>query len=273
MTKIDAIVYSYKNKNLPNVVDTLINNTKSEIAVYVFDQHPILRDKLFAQSNVKYEHIFWDFITSPCIYKNRIIKESDADYILIISDDVLVSKNWDESLINFVTKRSHVVSGAGKLELRQKDLFSFEKSYQNFDSFMYSAWIDRNFIFGKSDNVKLINYPTHLKYFGEEEYLAAAWYQNGIKIYTAPSKTYEDLGVRSIEKLYVPYSLEHNYNDVVELFKNNSDLNHILECYGLSIDSWHYLPYEKNDVSYDAFNLEFDDVDSTKFMAKVSAIY
>lgn len=273
MMKIDAVVYSYKNKNLPNVVDTLIKNTKSNITVYVFDQHPILRDKLFTQSNVKYEHIFWDYITSPCIHKQKIIKESNADYVLIMSDDILVKDGWDESLINFVDKHDHVVSGAGKLSITKKDLFSFKKDYEEFNSFMYSAWVDRNFIFGKLEHFNKIEYPVHLKYFGEEEYLSAAWHLENVKVYTAPSKTYQDLSVRTIENLYVPYSTEHNYNSVVDLFKNTDGLKHILDCYNIDINNWHRLPYERNDVSYDAFSLEFDDVDSTRYVAKVSAIY
>lgn len=273
MMKIDAVVYSYKNKNLPKVVDTLIKNTSSEITIHVFDQHPILRDKLFTQENVIYEHIVWDYITSPCLHKQDIIKNSSADYILIISDDILVSENWDESLINFVSKHGHIVSGSGRLMIRQKDLFAFEKVYDDFNSFNYSAWVDRNFIFGKTKNFAEIEYPTHLKYFGEEEYIAAQWHLNGIKIYTSPSKTYSDLNVRTIENLYVPYSLEHNYNTVVEMFKKTPSLHHILECYNINIDNWYKLPYEKNDVAYDPYGLEFDDVDSTKFMAKVSAIY
>jgi hypothetical protein len=109
---IEATIYSYKNKNLLDVVNTLVQNTTNEIIINVYDQHQFDRSTLFQNYyNVIYNHIFWDYQDSPTKYKAITIAETNADYILLLSDDVIVRPGWDVELINFIKDSQVVISG------------------------------------------------------------------------------------------------------------------------------------------------------------------
>ena len=152
---ISCVLFSYKNKNLKKVVDELILNTKNEIFIIVFDKHNLNRKNLFTDSvyknKVEYRHLNWDDIDSPINYKKQILYNSRSEYFLSISDDVLVSKNWDEELIDFLKTKNVVLSGSGKLTLTKKNLFFFTQLREKSLSFNKTNFIDKNFIFCKTD--------------------------------------------------------------------------------------------------------------------------
>lgn len=282
MTKIDAIIYSYKNKNLKLVVDTLLNNTVNDIFVYVFDQHPLDRSAMFDDSRVLYEHIFWDAIQSPCERKGHIVNISTADYILELSDDSIVSENWDESLITFISGEQRIVSGNKKVKLDNSDRFFLKTTATISHSFELSGYIDRNFIFASRNIWNSITYPYYLKYHGEEEIMSLDFFKAGKNIYSAPYTTYKDLGVRTLDNYYVPFSKDHNYNMVVDsMIKSEKEevgsfrksLNDFLEFHGISDLTLNKLPYSTNDVSYNPYGLSFQDIDARKFISNTKAIY
>jgi hypothetical protein len=281
MKKIEAILYSYKNKNLKLVVDALLSKTKNEISVNVLDQNSIDRSKVFLDSRIKYTHIIWDRIDSPNEKRVSCIDDSEADYILQISDDCLVSDSWDLDLIKFIEKENCIVSGNEFVELLKNDLFFLGKNYKPSNSFQKTNYVSRNFIFSKSKIWKTVQYPYELKFNGEEELLSLNFFKRGFDVYCAPSALYKDLGLKTLERLYVPFSKDHNYNTFVEQIngtRNNDSKGmqrttaDFLNFHNLSGLTLLPLPYPTNDVSYDHYGLDFQDVDARKFISGTKLI-
>jgi hypothetical protein len=50
-------------------------------------------------------------------YKKDIVERSNAKYIMILGDNVLLSKDWDDTLISFVDLNNCVVSGNQKVSI------------------------------------------------------------------------------------------------------------------------------------------------------------
>lgn len=278
--KIDAIIFSYKNRNLKRVVDALLSNTTNEIFVTVFDQNPIDRTEIFADPRIDYSHVVWDKIGSPSERKGDAINKSQADYILELSDDSLVSMGWDEMLIKQVEEKSCIVSGRGKVNVFKDGYFFIEKNNSPEEPSQLTNYIDRNFIFSSQRIWKSIQYPYYLKYNGEEEALSLDFFMSGYDIYSAPQITYEDLGLRTFQNLYVPFSKDHNYNMVVDklnesISKTNSRRSgkDFFHFHGIEDATLKHLPYPTNDVLYDQYRLKFQDVDARKFISKTKSIY
>ena len=271
---ISCVLFSYKNKNLKRVVDELILNTKNEIFIVVFDKHNLNRKNLFSDSvyknKVEYKHVVWDEIKSPIDYKKEILHNSNSEYFLSISDDILVSKNWDEESINFLKTTNAVLSGSGKLNLEKKNLFFFKQLREKSLSFNKTNFIDKNFIFCRTSILKGV-YPNNLKYFGEDEMLSLNLFNKNTEIFSLPSGLYKDLLVRSIENSYTTFSLEHNYNLVVEAYKKAPE--EFLAACGIDKDALYPLPYAHNDVEYDPDGLSFQDLDARKFVMDIRGIY
>jgi hypothetical protein len=271
---ISCVLFSYKNKNLKKVIDEIILNTKNEIFIVVFDKHNLNRKNLFADSayknKVEYRHLTWDDIDSPIDYKKQILYNSKTEYFLSISDDILVSKNWDEDLIEFLKTKDAVLSGSGKLTLVKKNLFFFTQLREKSLSFNKTNFIDKNFIFCKTDLLKEA-YPDNLKYFGEDEMISLNLFNKKIDIFSLPSTIYKDLMVRSIENSYTTFSLEHNYNLVIEEYKKAPE-EFLISC-GIDRDSLYPLPYGHNDVEYNPSQLSFQDLDARKFVMDIRGIY
>jgi hypothetical protein len=287
MNDIDVIIYSYKGKLVKDVISSVIANCsgKRKINVVLMDQHPLVREKLFADfPNLYYNHIFWDIQVSPLFYKNDAVNHSKSKYILILGDNVLLNKDWDEELINFVVKTNAVVSGNKKVSISHDSLFYLKKSLTESESFALTNFIDRDFIFFEKDNFKKFAYPTYLKYNGEEEALSLSVFASGTDIYCSPSQTITKVGKSTIEELYVPFSINHNYNEVVQLLHTGSnsfndgsswsrsvkDFSDFHKIDFLNINS---LPFQTNDVSYDPANMNFNSVDARRFVARTKAIH
>jgi len=287
MNDIDVIIYSYKGKLVKDVISSVVANSsgKRKINVVLMDQHPLIREKLFADfPNLYYNHIFWDIQVSPLFYKNDAVNHSKSKYILILGDNVLLNKDWDEELINFVVKTNAVVSGNKKVSISHDSLFYLKKSLTESESFALTNFIDRDFIFFEKDNFKKFAYPTYLKYNGEEEALSLSVFASGTDIYCSPSQTITKVGKSTIEELYVPFSINHNYNEVVQLLHTGSnsfndgsswsrsvkDFSDFHKIDFLNINS---LPFQTNDVSYDPANMNFNSVDARRFVARTKAIH
>ncbi len=274
---IDILLYSYKGKHLKEVVDSILDNTESKVFITLIDQSPILKDEIFGNiQNMNYRHARWDAIQSPCEYRQREIESSRSNYFLIISDDIVLSKGWDRELISFVDQNDSIVSGDYLPSISHKDLFSLKKSKQPCHGMCLTNYIDRNFIFGKTSTFKKIKYPGFLKYNGEEEMTSLLFFMAGVQIFSARPGLYKDLGLRPIENLYVPFSLDHNYNKFIEYIAANQDNEKLREFFmfhNLDISRIKRLPFDTNDPEYDPYNLNYLNVDHTKFLSQVNAIY
>jgi hypothetical protein len=277
---IEVILYSYKNKNLRTVVDSILNNTIDDVLVHVYDQHPIDRSTLF--TDVDYNHIFWDKIDSPCELKGSLLHQAIATHVLLVSDDVVVSPGWDVVTKEFIDNRDIVVSGAGVIGINKVDLFSVKPLYQNTDHFFLSQYAVREFVFASREVWNKFSYPYYLKYNGEQEMLSLNIFRSGVDIYSAPTHLYTDLKLRTIENLYVPFSKDHKYNDVIgELYDRDRDeymkyprwKDEFLRVHSLHEAKIKRLPYQNDDVSYKPEQLAFQDIDARKFISKTKAVY
>lgn len=287
MNDIDVVIYSYKGKLVKDVISSVVANSsnKRKINVVLMDQHPLIREKLFADfSNLYYNHIFWDIQVSPLFYKNDVVNHSKAEYILILGDNVLLNKDWDEQLVDFVNKTNYVVSGNKNVSISQDSLFYLEKSLTDSESFSVTNFIDRDFIFFQRDKFKKFDYPTYLKYNGEEEALSLSIFASGTDIYCAPSQTITKVGKSTIEELYVPFSINHNYNEVVQLLHTGSNsfndgsswsrsVKDFSDFHGIDFLNINRLPFQTNDVDYDPANMNFNSVDARRFVARTKAIH
>jgi hypothetical protein len=287
MNDIDVVIYSYKGKLVKDVISSVVANSsgKRKINVVLMDQHPLIREKLFADfPNLYYNHIFWDIQISPLFYKNDAVNHSKSKYILILGDNVLLNKDWDEELINFVVKTNAVVSGNKKVSISHDSLFYLKKSLTESESFALTNFIDRDFIFFEKDNFKKFAYPTYLKYNGEEEALSLSVFASGTDIYCSPSQTITKVGKSTIEELYVPFSINHNYNEVVQLLHTGSNsfndgsswsrsIKDFSDFHGIDFLNINRLPFQTNDVDYDPANMNFNSVDARRFVARTKAIH
>lgn len=285
MSSISIIIYSYKSKSLRSVIENTMNMSsgKNDITVKVIDQYPLIRSEAFNEiKEVEYKHIFWDHITSPCKHKLNAISKSNTDYILILNDNTLLSKDWDLELIKNINK-DILISGTNIKKMKYLNMFKFTYDIEQSNNITKSNIIDRSFIFGQSDVIKKIKYPSYLKYNGEEELLSIMYFCNGIDIYSMPNQFCVSTTDRIISELYTTFSKDHNYNELVEIIKtgknNFTDLtgSHrpVSEFFKFHNTDQYYIkkiPFPDTDVEYNPHNMEFDSVDSKKFMTKVNFI-
>lgn len=287
MNNIDVFIYSYKGKNIKDTISSLFENVSqhSKINLWLVDQHPIDRtEQIGKRFSVKYSHVFWDSNISPCIFKKESCVNTNADYMLILGDSVFLSKDWDIRLIEFINNRDIVVSGNKKIKISNKNNFYISKTYEDTEDFILNQFIDRNLIFAKGSLFKKINYPDYLKYNGEEETLSLDLFTSGVDIFAAPTDIAFTVNEDNINSIYVPFSLNHNYNEVIRLFKyghnkfisiknRNMTLLDFSKYHNFDFSSLSELPFYTNDVSYNPNNLNFNQVDARKFVARTKAIH
>jgi hypothetical protein len=199
-----------------------------------------------------------------------------------LSDNIYLPKNWDRVLIDNIKEKA-VISGCGKTNLKMNGLFYLDQNRSNTDFFSLSQYVDRDFIFGSTNVLKQYIHPNYIKYNGEEEHLSVLYFCNGIDVYSCPSNFYNKTNNETIKSLYVPFSINHNYNFIVDLLKygknkftNMRNLDRSIkdfeEYHKISFEDLEYLPFPMNDVEYDNVNVEFDNIDQRKFMTRTHSI-
>jgi len=278
---ICVVIYSYKSSNLLDVVETLYKNTSntSVLAVTVYDQHQLNRKAKFEDYDLmSYEHVFWDHMYSPITYKKKHSQLNMNEYILFISDDVMLPVDWDVTLKQFINGRDDiVVSGSGKASVSIEGKYFLKNTSSHSDSFSVSNYIDRNLIFSKGKLFHKLEFPTSLKYLGEEEFLSVEVIKNQGTIFSCPSDFYVDLGVRTLENLYCPFSIEHHYNQFVDYVKNpEEDLDPVtafFSYHNLDPKELKRLVYQIDDVLYDPNTMEIVDVGGERYVDHVKSIF
>lgn len=253
------------------VLDSLLKSCNHISNVTVYDQNPINRKEIFSSyKRVSYNHIFWDWQTSPVVYKAAGVNGFESEYTAIISDDVLMKPGWFEAASQIIDSAGpqSMISGFGKTSFFIKDLFTLGVLSEVSAEFNITKVVDPTFIFGKSADLGLIKYPKEIKYFGEAELLSFESFLIKLKIFSMPSSFYENLNQKTLENKYKTFSLYHGYNRIFEV---------------ISQDFWQYLgyeacpikrlPYNPNDVYYNPNQTQFDQIDGRKFLSGIKAIY
>jgi hypothetical protein len=290
MNSIGIGIYSYKGKKIFDVIDNLLKNKNENtiITINLKDQHPMDRSeqfksiiKKYKNVNGSYHHVFWDWITSPITHKQEILRITKNEYYLFLSDNILLSKNWDLELINFINNKNIILSGNKNIKLINKNLFYIDKIENDIDIFTKTQYINRDFIFGRTSIIKTIDLPKYIKYDGEEETLSIKYFISGFDIYAVPTNLYSYCCETSIKNIYTPFQTGHNYNEVVSLMKNGHnlfesyDINKIKEFWqyhNFNINKIKKIPFETNDVDYDPNSAKYDKIDGRRFIDKQNAI-
>jgi hypothetical protein len=285
-TNLTIVVVSYKDKNLFDFVNNLDKNTISDHSIEVFEQHPVDHYKDFWEiPKCSYEHKIWDDIAGLTVKKiSKIEPRLDSStHICIITPDSVLSYGWDKELLEFMNSNDNVViSGGGLISVTHKDLFSLEAKYVPSKHFSKTNFINKNFIFAKSEAFNNIVMPNFLKYYGEDEYWTLAFMSNGYEIFSCPDNIYVDKMYRSIENTYHTFSSEHNYNVVVDILnKIDNDrygitdeaIDRFANFHKIDTAKILKLPYQTNDVLYDPYDLKMHDVDARRFIAGTKAVY
>ena len=106
----------------------------------------------------------------------------------------------------------------------------------------------------------------------------------GNNIYCAPSEIFTKVGKPTIEELYAPFSINHNYNEVVELLHHGSNsfidlrskvrsVKDFAKFHDIDFLNLKKLPFQTNDVAYDPADMNFNSVDARRFVARTKAIH
>lgn len=283
---IRVIIYSYKGKMLKDVVRSAMSQSSGEtiLTFDIWDQYPLIRNEVFSNiENTNYNHIFWDHIHGPTKYIKASGLLSKEDYVLILSDNIILPSNWDTFLISLVEDKDTIVSGSGQLDIVQNNLFYLDKVVKTTNEITETKYINNDFIFTSNRIFQEIKYPSYLKYHGVDDHISFVAFCKGISIISCPSQYYNVLEKMPLESLYTPFSLDHNYNEVVSLIKNKSNnyvsltntkeaVEGLIKYKGIDLNNLFPLPFENNDVLYDPHNMSFDSINSRKFMTKVNYI-
>lgn len=280
---IFVYVYSYKEPNLLDFVNHLIDSSSknNRLHIYISDQNNLTRLKQFTEhKNIFYEVIWWDELVSPLHYLKKCIEqnyEKEYDYALLLKQHIEMPKNWDTELIGMLPSDS-VISGSGSYNFSIDKNFYIKKENVNTEAIAKTSYIDRNFIFGLFNSIKKIEIPTKIKYYGEEEYISMDLLNRGIDIYSLPSNYYRKVSLPIHERGYVPFSLNHNYNEVLDLLINNKtsklvylDPSKFLSATKIGVSGLSLLPFDFNDIEYDRHS-SLDNVGGRRYIEKLNAV-
>ena len=281
---IEVIIYSYKGKYTKDVISNLDKNKSGQnnVSIVLIDQHPLDRTEDFKQSVLRYKHIFWDLQISPIALKAKEVRQSRGEYTLILQDNVLLNKDWDQELIQ-VLGEDQVISGNHAINIKNKNLFYIEKEKVSISTKCLTNLISRELIFAKTRLLKGVAFPEYLKYNGEEESMSIDLFTRGINVHACPSSFYSLVGSPTIETLYTPFSINHNYREAIRLCQTGSNtfynfnnrlrsLDDFYEAISFNFESIEQLPFVQDDVLYNPHKLNFNKVDARKFIDRTRKI-
>jgi hypothetical protein len=267
---IGICIYSYQNKKLLDTIEEIKDKSskKNMLYFYIIDQNNVDRTRSFGEPefyhSTSYNYIKWDSIKSPIEYKQQALNILNKTYYMQVEDSLNLIQNWDQYAIDFISNnKGSILSGNSNVVLDNKDHFFIQATRTPSKEFNEINYIDRNFLFGLTEDFKKISYPKHLKYNGEEESISIDMLNKGIKIYNFPDE-YLSLNKNILENEYVPFSINHNYNKFVNAYKDE-----IKKYFNLDIEP---LPFEDNDVAYDPAQSQTDKIGGLRYINKVKEL-
>lgn len=294
---IDVVIYSYKSKDVIDTLEQLIlkSSKKYNFNIYWYDQNGLDRSKLLIDLvkdkslHGNYIPVHWDSINGAVIHKNNIFKNiKSTGYLLMINPGTIFKTNWDAELIEFIKDKKIIISGNNNIKITKNNLFFIKKNMIESKDFTLTNYIDRSFIFGKVSNFKnsffgSYNFPSWLKYYGEEELLSLQYFKDKIEIFSCPNTVVQSSVYSTIEDFnyYITFSKYHNYNEVISLFKNginNIDqidddiITNFNDFHNFDFSSLSYLPFSTNDVEYESSKSKYDKIDGNRFLKPIRKV-
>jgi len=260
--KINIFIHSYKNKNLLDSINSLINLSSKEfyLKFFIYDQSNVSKEKdYYSYHNVNYKFIKWDDFMGVPYYRKEVLN-SECDYYLEISDKVFLTQNWDKNLITFLKLKDNIViSGKGKSNLKLNN-FIIEKEEEFVNDFYLNNWIETNFLFLDKKYIKFLLSLNIFKYYGQDLFLLATLIKNNINIYSCPSNFYNIKEINNLEKTYSMIELYFNYNNAIKYLKQNRNQLKIFEIdKGIDINELSYLPFNNTGVEYSNIVSDLDE--------------
>jgi len=273
MKSIKVFIYSYKNKDLSNQLQEIIDNESksNSIRYYVYDQNNVNRDFLFNKfgDNVKYNFIRWDDLKSITHHRNlTILNQNNTDYYFEINPNISVFKNWDEYLISNIHEKN-IISGFGKSKLNIDRFYIIDKSdYTN--NICESNYMDIDFIFCKLSDAMHLMRLRQLKDLGQNLFATLIFMGNGYKIMSLPSNLYNKK-IQDNSDTYKAFSANHGYNDMLNEVKSYNNDN-FESFHDIKIADIKNIPYQVNDVPYDNYQISIENLDNPRFLSGYSKV-
>ncbi len=279
MSHIVININSYKSKGLLECVNSIQNNSSglNTFEIHVYDRNNLDRQKHF--SNVKYEYFIWDKQVSKFAIRESVAHKSQGDYFLSLDQSANLCKNWDTELIA-MHNGNDVLSGNYGIEFSKE--YKFVTEYRELDIFekVLTNFISPRFIFCKL--IDFQNFPTlsKLKHRGESEVLSIFLNLLGVSIYAVPTNMFKFLDNDITTQDYLPFSINHNYNLVLDMIKGKDnvffntpiDIERVINKIGYDFTKLSYHPFQENDVEYST-DTSIDELSGTRFFGGVRSIY
>lgn len=280
MSKVVVIVYAYKDKLLRNCIDSILKNSSgvNDISVNVIDKNNLDRSENF--KDISYSHEMWDSVKNKFTSRNDIVKSTHGEYLLYVDGSKTFIEDWDIKLIDLLGN-NEVLSGTNQVTFLNSDhKFFTTYSKDSVKEKTLTKWIDGSFIFTTFDIFKDFPILDSLRYRGESEVLSLHCFAKSLRIFAIPENYIVSTGRDILDYDYVPFSVNHNYNYVIDLFKGKENIffkenvdirsfeNYML--YDFSKLSYH--PFPENDIDYDPVT-SIDDIDGTRFFGGIKSIY
>jgi hypothetical protein len=282
MKSISVLFYGYKNKEINQSIQDMINNKSTEtiLDIHVFDQININRIEKFP-SGLSYNHIHWDSRNSKFIYRNKFLKYTESDYVLIINGSAVFGKNWDKQMIELSSLNNCIISGNYNPVFDTSNIKFFPKYTSSpINDFEQTFWVSKSFIFGSLSMMSKFSDISILKYEGEELALSLLALKNGIKVYGI-NKNIIDCDSDDIYRNdYIPFSTVHGYNKLIDSIKGKTkhfdidkktviDLSYIHNYNFFQLSE---LPYYTEDEEYDLL-MSLDNTIGNRFLKNPQGIY
>jgi hypothetical protein len=280
MNKIVVFLYSYKDKSLRKSIDSLLNNRSGliDVSVHVCDKNNLDRSDQF--NDVHYEHQAWDSVTNKFSARSKVFDIDSGEYFLSIDGAKSFIKNWDIELIRLLDE-GEIISGSNAIYFKNLDhrfFCTYDKALS--EDKVLTKWIDPSFIFTTFEIFKSFPKLLELKHNGESEILSLFCFSKLFDIYCAPKDYIVSIDKDILQYDYIPFSINHNYNLVLDVFKKNSnvffedytDLKNFETFINYNFSELSYHPFPENDISYNP-TTSLDDIEGERFFGGIKSIY
>jgi hypothetical protein len=132
-------------------------------------------------------------------------------------------------------------------------------------------------VFSNKDTLARVDFPIHLKYWGEEEMMSIDAFVKGIEVYSCPLEYYIDNHERNLERLYAPFSIEHNYNSFIDYINDTSSplqskVAQFFQYHNIDPSKIKRIPYQVDDVLYDPNSMNIVGIGGERFIDGVNTI-
>lgn len=273
MKTIKVFIYSYKNKNLLDQLQDIINKQSNNFNVvyYIYDQNNVNRDFLFSKikSNIVYTHINWDDIKSITYHRNMVILNSDpSDFYFEINPNLSLMHDWDLLLTSNIDDKK-IISGFGMPKLFIDKFYVIKRIEESLE-IQQSNYIDIDLIFcSQKDAINLIKLKC-LKDIGQDLFASIIFINDNYKIYSLPSSFYKKTIQENINT-YKAFSYNHGYNNML---KDINKLNNekFESFHSILIKDIQEIPYQKDDVYYNSYKISLEQMEHPRFLTGYNGV-